>query len=386
MSGDKQYGLILPKKGAGQDVIHRPSIFDEESDSEDSGKEGGDWVKKAYQREAAKSVEKRQTKIQIKKALSQDPSIFQYDEVYEDIKEKGSTGPKKEEKKQSRYIQSLKRNAEKRKLENERRLERQVQKEREEEGEQFKDKETFVTSSYKKKLQEFQQMDEEEKRMDRLEEIGDVTKQADMSGFYRHLYRTTVEGEPKQEKKEDEEKVKEKSESPIKKSPVKEKNEESFKQVDNTKQKRQYRKRKRSTSSREEGEKTSSSSSDSPSSSSESETENEPKEVLKKAEPEKKKEKDHPTSRKQSETRDKENIEVPTKVVEETIDSKKKKLTDEKEKTIDKSNSEALLVAPVVQKETKPLKNIWQKRTVGAVFNDALQRYMERKSKRQGSY
>jgi hypothetical protein len=44
-----RYGLILPKKGNVQDVIQRPSIFDEGSDSGDSGKEGGDWVKKAYQ-------------------------------------------------------------------------------------------------------------------------------------------------------------------------------------------------------------------------------------------------------------------------------------------------------------------------------------------------
>lgn len=58
------------------------------------------YISHLFQREAAKSVEKRQTKIQIKKALSQDPSIFQYDEVYEDIKEKGNTGSKKEEKKQ----------------------------------------------------------------------------------------------------------------------------------------------------------------------------------------------------------------------------------------------------------------------------------------------
>ncbi|KAG8249848.1 Nuclear speckle splicing regulatory protein 1 [Homalodisca vitripennis] len=165
-----RYGLLLPKKGSNKDIIQRPSVFDEGSDSEDSGTGKGDWIKKAYQREANKSLEKRQTKIQVQKALSQDPSIYQYDEVYDEIKDKINKTPvKKEEKKQSRYIQSLKRNAERRKLENERRLERQVQKERLEEGDEFKDKETFVTSSYKKKLEEFQKMDEEEKRMDRLE-------------------------------------------------------------------------------------------------------------------------------------------------------------------------------------------------------------------------
>lgn len=39
----------MPKKAGAQDVIQRPAIFDEGSDSGDSGKEGGDWIKKAYQ-------------------------------------------------------------------------------------------------------------------------------------------------------------------------------------------------------------------------------------------------------------------------------------------------------------------------------------------------
>lgn len=44
-----RYGLILPKKGSSQEVIQRPAIFDDGSDSDGSSKEGGDWVKKSYQ-------------------------------------------------------------------------------------------------------------------------------------------------------------------------------------------------------------------------------------------------------------------------------------------------------------------------------------------------
>jgi len=59
--------------------------------------------------------------------------------------------------------------AERRKREQERRLEREIQKEREAEGEEFKDKEEFITSAYRKKLEEFKKLDEEEKRQDQID-------------------------------------------------------------------------------------------------------------------------------------------------------------------------------------------------------------------------
>lgn len=60
----------------------------------------------------------------------------------------------------------------------------QIQKEREQEGEEFKGKEVFVTSAYKKKLEEMRQEDEKEKREEYLEKIGDVTKQHDLGRYY----------------------------------------------------------------------------------------------------------------------------------------------------------------------------------------------------------
>lgn len=55
----------------------------------------------SLQRESKKSVEKRQTKLQVQDALNQDSSIYQYDEIYDDIKEKAeaSKSVKKDEKK-----------------------------------------------------------------------------------------------------------------------------------------------------------------------------------------------------------------------------------------------------------------------------------------------
>lgn len=123
--------------------------------------------------------------------MEEDPTIFQYDELYEDMDNKRKeekTAQKKAQPQGPKYIKKLLETAEKRKKEYERRIERQVQKERDEEGEQFKDKESFVTSSYKKKLEEMRAAEEEEKKAEYLESVGDVQKQGNLDGFYRHLY------------------------------------------------------------------------------------------------------------------------------------------------------------------------------------------------------
>merc|ERR1712058_40998 len=80
----------------------------------------------------------------------------------------------------------------------ERRIERQVQKEREAEGEMYADKESFVTSAYRKKMEEMGKQEEEEARQAQIEAALDVTKQNNMDGFYRHLYRQTM-GEEKEQ-------------------------------------------------------------------------------------------------------------------------------------------------------------------------------------------
>merc|ERR1712066_670279 len=120
-------------------------------------------------------------------------------------------GAQKKDKDQGRkpkYIENLLKQAEIRTKENERRIERQVQKEREAEGDEFADKEKFVTSAYRKKMEELQKLDEEDKRRDAIENALDVTKQKDMSGFYRHLYRQTM-GEEKGQKEEVKTEIKE---------------------------------------------------------------------------------------------------------------------------------------------------------------------------------
>lgn len=177
----KKYGLIKPGEAKKtQSVFTRPSIFgNESSDEEEAPRKIG----------LTSEMQKRQAKVLQDKALEEDPTVYQYDEVYDEISaKKQEEKAKKSQDKKPKYIESLLKTAERRKIENERRVERQVQKEREAEGEMFKDKEAFVTSSYRKKLEELKKIEEEEAREAYLESIGDVRKQGNLDGFYRHIY------------------------------------------------------------------------------------------------------------------------------------------------------------------------------------------------------
>lgn len=135
-------------------------------------------------------MERRVARNMQEKALAEDPTIFQYDELYDDMdnKREEAKETKKLEPRKAKYIGRLLEHAERRKLENELRIERQVQKDREAEGEMFKDKDTYVTAAYRKKLESIRQLQEQDARDEYLEAIGDVTKQKDLDGFYRHLY------------------------------------------------------------------------------------------------------------------------------------------------------------------------------------------------------
>ena len=60
---------------------------------------------------------------------------------------------------------------ESRTLDRNRRNERILKREREDEGDEFADKEVFVTNSYKKTLEEFRELDEQDKRKEEAEGI-----------------------------------------------------------------------------------------------------------------------------------------------------------------------------------------------------------------------
>ncbi|XP_053947905.1 nuclear speckle splicing regulatory protein 1 [Anastrepha ludens] len=190
----KQYGLIIPGQQkrqvalpAATQPISKPSIFDESSSDDDSKPQ---FKPRSSTVQGPSLMERRIARTMQEKALKEDPTVFQYDELYDEMETKREQEEEVKSKtpKKPKYIGRLMEFAERRKLENELRMERQVQKEREQEGEQFKDKESFVTASYRKKLEEMRKLQEQEERDEYLEAIGDVTKQKDLDGFYRHLF------------------------------------------------------------------------------------------------------------------------------------------------------------------------------------------------------
>nr|XP_022901787.1 nuclear speckle splicing regulatory protein 1 [Onthophagus taurus] len=373
MSNNKQYGLIIPSKSklTPANEVKKPSIFEQDSDDDSEQDDKPTGITKNL---------KRQDRITIQKAVEEDPTIYQYDELYDDIeqKRKESKASIQDKEKKPKYINRLLVMAEKRKRENERRIERQVQKEREAEGEEFKDKESFVTSAYRKKLEEFKKMEEEELREEYLEKIGDVTKQENLDGFYRHLYDQKVNYE---DKLSDDDGVDKKIDDKIddKKIEIVEK-----KKLNKN---RKYRQRKSSESE-------------------ENEVKNENEEEVKKME--------HLPSNLDadsdfsidSSSSDDENVDNDgnrkikkikkdsdvnlndqndkNEIVEKD-DEVKNDLKDKTDLENDKEGVEdAGKNVDEVKEEKKPKLDIWKKRTVGIVFDEALQRYFERKSLREG--
>ncbi|XP_061905107.1 nuclear speckle splicing regulatory protein 1 [Entelurus aequoreus] len=186
----KQYGLILPQKKIliKTKSLQKHCVFGDDSDDETS-------VGESLQKEAAKKKTMRQTQLEMTKALEQDSTVYDYDAVYDNIQQQRLDNSKKVlsgVEKRPKYIHQLMKAVENRKKEQERRDERKIQKEREAEGEQFADKEAYVTTAYKLKLQEQKEEAEREKRQAAIEAALDVRKQKDLSGFYRHLLNQTV--------------------------------------------------------------------------------------------------------------------------------------------------------------------------------------------------
>ncbi|WVZ85742.1 hypothetical protein U9M48_032631 [Paspalum notatum var. saurae] len=154
-----------------------------------------DDVEAEILRQAAKKRALQKVEEQQKKAMEEDPSVFAYDEVYDDMKEKEAR-PKIQDKvvRESKYIAQLKEKADQRKREQDIIYERKLQKERSKEDHLFGDKDKFVTSAYRKKLEEQQKWLEEERIRQLREEKEDVTKKKDLSDFYFGLGKNVAFG------------------------------------------------------------------------------------------------------------------------------------------------------------------------------------------------
>ena len=86
MATDKKgraYGLIkkgeTSKAADSLPVAKKPSVFNNESSDEE---DGTDWRKRSLAQVTQTRV-KKQTKLEMSRALEEDPTVYQYDEVYE---------------------------------------------------------------------------------------------------------------------------------------------------------------------------------------------------------------------------------------------------------------------------------------------------------------
>nr|ACO11327.1 Coiled-coil domain-containing protein 55 [Caligus rogercresseyi] len=362
----KSYGLLHSSKAAR--ALQKPqNIFGDDSESDDG--EGGtsgttDWMRKRLQ-----------TQAKPKKAALEDESIYQYDEVYDEMqeaKEKESVKYRNHtlEGKKPKYIANLLRSAEEREREKERRIEKKVEKERLAEGEEFKDKESFVTAAYREKMGEMERLQEEERAKDALDDLTEVTKQKDMSGFYRHLYRQTM-GEEKGQKAPSNEGGR------IKKINNKAKSSKTYRT-----QRDESSLESSSSASEDEEERRCMDLND-------NDTNNDPLPAPLQTREEKVEEmRGKLKAEREKREKRKRRIEQGEESSSFSEDDEKKtevRRRRRRRKSFDRSlkgQTSSPHKDSLVQKENKPKRDVWKKITVGKVFEDAVQRYFERKASR----
>ncbi|KAM1530015.1 hypothetical protein ACFX1Z_019161 [Malus domestica] len=185
-----KYGLNLrgqQKKQPTRPPVPKPLGFGDDDDDND--------VEKEISRQASKNKSLKDIEEQQRKALEQDPSVFDYDGVYDQMKQK-AIQPRVQDRQErmARYIPGIQRKAEKRKREQEIIYERKLQKERNQEDHLYADKERFVTGAYKKKLAEQAKWAEEDRLRQLREEKDDVTKKKDLTDFYFNLQKNVAFG------------------------------------------------------------------------------------------------------------------------------------------------------------------------------------------------
>ncbi|KAI9196165.1 hypothetical protein LWI28_021575 [Acer negundo] len=162
----KNYGLQLrvppsqQKKQPAKPPLPPPLGFRDDDD---------DDVEREISRQASKNKALRETEEQHKKALEEDPSLL----VRED--------------QQPKYIHKLIKKAEERQRDHDIIYERKLAKERNNEEHLYADKDKFVTSAYKKKLEEREKWEAQQRLRDLRDEKEDVTKKKDLSDFYFNL-------------------------------------------------------------------------------------------------------------------------------------------------------------------------------------------------------
>ncbi|KAG0168950.1 hypothetical protein DFQ28_011385 [Apophysomyces sp. BC1034] len=191
-----KFGLNVPAKKKAQPTFNRHNAFtrqghqDDEVEEEEQVQEQSKAKSKSHRtainqqlsslKTASKKVSEEHTK-----ALEEDPNIFDYDAVYDDLKNaerKQKEAMKTADTKNARYIQGLLEMAEIRKRDRLLAEEKKVAREREAEGDAFADKEAFTTDAYKKQKEELERIEAEERQREEQ-----AAKKKTMTSFYRQV-------------------------------------------------------------------------------------------------------------------------------------------------------------------------------------------------------
>lgn len=221
-------------------------------------------------------------------------------------------------------------------------------------------------------MEEIKALEDEEKREEYLETIGDVKKQGNLDGFYRHLYDQKVNYEDQKINNEDENDTKEVKDEDNKETNKRKhesgNDEDSIGKTKTNVKGRKYRKRDQNSEDEDK-----------------EETENIKKEHLPSnldadsdfsidSESE-----DEGGERAQSDKKTEVIVDVNNGTIKEEInnDNETKNVTKEENQVKEMTEE----IPEIVEKKAKI--DIWKKRTVGEIFDAALQRYFERKSLRE---
>ncbi|KAI8885090.1 hypothetical protein K501DRAFT_164152, partial [Backusella circina FSU 941] len=204
-----KFGLNLQKKKTlGKPILNKKNAFGDQSDSEDEQEPQTTQNAKNKINKQLTSYNTMTKKIEYeqKMALKEDPNIFDYDAVYDDLKEaervkkEALKGPAT---KKAKYITGLLEMAEIRKRDRILAEEKKVAREREAEGDEFADKEVFVTESFKKQKEELERIEREERQREEL-----AAKTKTMDSFYKQVlerkeaeHRTVMEAMSKNKNK-----------------------------------------------------------------------------------------------------------------------------------------------------------------------------------------
>ena len=187
-----QYGLQGP--GRKSKPASGSSIFGANAESDSDEGKPMDYNLMKYRKQKVKSKRRE--------ALAQDPTVFDYDGVYDNIQEgrakKDAAVKAEKRKRESRYIGALIRKAKDREIEQAIIEERIMLKERELDDNKYGDKQKYVTSGYKKALKERELWMRERDRLDALDDAKAKARReagGAGSGIMGHLLQARSVGE-----------------------------------------------------------------------------------------------------------------------------------------------------------------------------------------------